>query len=115
MNQRLQLGKMIDQEIGWDVFERLRRVAVSHAAGIDGRIPSRKHVDRGIANHPRPFSITFVVCEDLKNSDWVRFFMVKAIPAIYGLEVLIDAKPGQHRATEVNGLVRQDGQLAVLE
>src|SRR5262245_51895956 len=41
--------------------------------------------------------------------------MIKAITAIHGREMLVNAKPVEHRATEVNRLIRQDGHPALLE
>ncbi len=112
MDQCLQLRKIVDQEIRWDVFESFRCVAVCHAARLNRSVPPGEHIDGGVSNHPGAFTMTLGIHEDLKNADWIRFLMVKAIAPVHCREMFVDAKPIEHCATEVDGLVRQHGKLA---
>src|SRR5262252_256952 len=108
MDQRLQLGKIIDQEIRRDVFKSFRRVAIGHAASLDRSIPPGEHIDGGVSDHPGSFTMAFGIRQDLKNADWIRFLMIKAIAAVHCCKMLIDAKTIEHRAAEVDRLVCQD-------
>src|SRR5215471_5623517 len=105
MDQRLQLRKIVDQEIGGNVFESFRRVAISYATRLNRSITPGEHVDGGVSDHPRPVTMAFGIGQNLKNPDWVRFLVIKAIAAVHGCEVFVDSKAIEHRTAEVNRLV----------
>src|SRR5262245_25564350 len=112
MNQSLQIRKVIDQEIGRDFLESLRRVTVSDTTRLNGRIPPRENVDGGISNHPSPFPIALSIRQDLKNADGIGFLMIKAVTAVYRSKMVINAKSIQHGAAEMNRFIRQNSHLA---
>src|SRR5262245_1242327 len=98
MDQSLQIGKVIDQKIGRCVFESLGGVPVGYATRFDRGIAPGEHVDGGVPDHPRSFTMSFCVGQDLENTDGVGFLVVKAIPTVYGGEMLVDTEAIQHRA-----------------
>ena len=79
MDQSLQVRKSIDQEIGRNISESLRRITIRYAAGLNTGVPASEHINGGVPDHPPSLAMAFSIGQDLKNSDRIGFFLIKAI------------------------------------
>src|SRR3989442_13270431 len=105
MDQSLQFGTRVDQEIRRSVFERRGRVTVGDSTRGDAGIPAGQNVDGGVADHPRPLPMAFGVRQYLIYAHRIGLFMIEAVSPIHGCKVFIDPEAVENRATEMDRLV----------
>src|SRR5438874_2026902 len=115
MDQCLQVRKIVDQKIGWRVVEGFRRVSIGDATGLDAGVPARQDIDRGVSDDPGPLTLAVRVRQNLEHSDGIGLLMIKAITTIDSRKMLVDPKPVEHGATEMNRFIRQDRELAIVQ